>query len=267
MLRALSSPLRWFINVQKEHIAAKRHVNGLSSDYRTFKRSVWNRDDEQIFEAFGRRDATDKWINLADIAMHFYRAAGAPSHVTGHDYKTYVKPLFGQIRRGIEGGAIEAYRDAGYRGNGGVAVPRVSTLWADLQRGGYSGLSGALNRVRESFAEERAKSLELNSVSGLDGFTVRFSDVWDVLVAADLPDGGRDHEAPSLYAPGHLNREVPRPVHLEDGVRQEYLNIRLPFMYALLAAEDKTKHLQGMHHYQRLTHGRIPNKTDTPYML
>lgn len=218
MLRGFAAAGRWFFDVQRDFAKEKRRIHAVSDDYSVFRRDLFMRDDAEVLRRISQGRALDKWIDMADFALVFHKAANAPVHVTPHDKQRYLSGVFQRVRQGIQSGEIDAYRVA------------------DLK--------------------------------SLDGFYVRPADLWNVVLASNLPDGGVKHRAASFLNTQERNVEVPRPLFNADGAEcaEEWLNIKLPLIYALFAVEDCSARLEKRERYRRSRDGDIPLLSNNPYM-
>lgn len=107
------------------------------------------------------------------------------------------------------------------------------------------------------------KSEEINS---LDGFYVRAVDLWNIILQADLPDGGMHNMVGSRHSAQEPNEEVPRPLFVDGIEHKEWLNFKHPMIYALAIANDCTRLLPKLQPYNPADDGYIKDQSNNPYM-
>ncbi|MFN3701381.1 MAG: hypothetical protein ACK4VI_07660 [Alphaproteobacteria bacterium] len=100
----------------------------------------------------------------------------------------------------------------------------------------------------------------------IDECYVRPCDLWNLLKDAPLPDGGRHHKAPSRHTEHTRNDEIPFTLTLHGKETEQWLNIRLPLIFALAVAEDYTRTIKKRTPYSTAKDGAITMHTNNPYL-
>ena len=85
---------------------------------------------------------------------------------------------------------------------------------------------------------------------------------------SDLPDGGLHNRLASYHNRDTKNDEVPRPIFIDGQQRDEWLNLKLPLLYALATAEDAQYQREShkAYKYNRAEDGEIKTMHNNPYM-
>ncbi|MFP4313942.1 MAG: hypothetical protein ACLFR0_06420, partial [Alphaproteobacteria bacterium] len=105
-----------------------------------------------------------------------------------------------------------------------------------------------------------------SDIDSLDGFYIRASAVWQAILEADLPDGGKHHRTGSFYRHGEPNEEMPRDIYIDGQPHKEWLNFKHPAIFALAKARDYSKIVQDLDVYNPMQNGFIKDQSNNPYM-
>lgn len=134
-----------------------------------------------------------------------------------------------------------------------------------------------LNGLRNSIQNGEITGFYMDDAASLDSYFVRASRVWNAIMQADLPDGGFRHRAGSFHWVQDLppeparevpNEEVPRLLRIDGEEHEEWLNIKLPLLFALATTPDthKTPQADMATRYDIESGIVIKTESHNPYM-